>query len=286
MTIEDALFARLTRPLAPIPTGMAPDLVKMQPFSAMLFDVYGTLLISGAGEIGICRHAAPDMGNVQALLRRHGIDRRPDQIVGDLHQAVSRFHAVSRDQGIAHPEVDILQIWRQVLGVDDMARIRAVALEYELMVNPVYPMPGLDDLLPACRRGKIPMGIISNAQFYTIDILERFLKASLARQGFDPRLLFFSWQTGHAKPSTVMFEKAIKVLAKMRIPAGSVLYVGNDMRNDIWPARYVGFKTALFAGDRRSLRLRASDESCRNLSADLIVTDLRQLIAGIATFQS
>jgi len=76
-----------------------------------------------------------------------------------------------------------------------------------------------------------------------------------------------------------MFNRAKAVLFDMGIPAASVLYVGNDMRNDILPAKAVGFKTALFAGDRRSLRPRKSDDCCRDLSPDLIVTDLQQLIA-------
>jgi putative hydrolase of the HAD superfamily len=58
--------------------------------------------------------------------------------------------------------------------------------------------------------------------------------------------------------------------------------VGNDMLNDIYPAKKLGFQTALFAGDARSLRLRTDDPRCRNLSADLILTDLEQLIGYIS----
>jgi putative hydrolase of the HAD superfamily len=53
--------------------------------------------------------------------------------------------------------------------------------------------------------------------------------------------------------------------------------VGNDMLKDIWPAARLGCKTALFAGDRRSLRLREDDERCRELEPDLVVDDLSQL---------
>jgi putative hydrolase of the HAD superfamily len=53
------------------------------------------------------------------------------------------------------------------------------------------------------------------------------------------------------------------------------------MLNDIYPAHKLGFQTALFAGDARSLRLRADDSRCLNLSADLILTDLGQLIDHI-----
>ena len=54
--------------------------------------------------------------------------------------------------------------------------------------------------------------------------------------------------------------------------------MGNDMLNDILPARSVGFRTALFAGDKRSLRLRRDDPRCNNLKPDMILTDLIQLV--------
>ena len=58
----------------------------------------------------------------------------------------------------------------------------------------------------------------------------------------------------------------------------AVLYVGNDMLNDIYPAAKAGFKTALFAGDSRSLRLRKDKPKCKYLSADIVITDLIQLL--------
>ena len=50
------------------------------------------------------------------------------------------------------------------------------------------------------------------------------------------------------------------------------------MLNDIYPARQLGFQTALFAGDARSLRLRPEDPRCSDLPVDIILTDLGQLI--------
>jgi putative hydrolase of the HAD superfamily len=74
-----------------------------------------------------------------------------------------------------------------------------------------------------------------------------------------------------------MFKLAAEVFSRREILPASVLYVGNDMCNDILPAKTIGFQTALFAGDRRSLRRRADDDCCRGLVPDAIVTDLRQL---------
>jgi len=50
------------------------------------------------------------------------------------------------------------------------------------------------------------------------------------------------------------------------------------MLNDILPAQRIGFKTALFAGDKRSLRLRPDDARCEDIVPDIIVTDLLQLV--------
>ena len=281
MDSAETICARHIRPSAPIPTGVAPDLSKMQRFSAMLFDVYGTLLISGAGDIGFMQGPAQHVDDLQDLLQRYGINCTPDHLAGFLRLNIERIHADQRRKGIDDPEVDIVEVWRQVLGVMDIVALKEFALEYELIVNPVYPMPGLKDLLSAGKTSKMPMGIISNAQFYTVFLLEWFAGAALEKQGLDRRLLFFSWREGHAKPSTVMFNRAKAVLFGMGIPASSALVVGNDMRNDILPAKAVGFKAALFAGDRRSLRRSECDNHGRDIAPDLIITDLRQLIAGV-----
>ena len=281
MTVEKAIFERHIHPLTPIPTGVEPRLEGMQNFRAMLFDVYGTLLISGSGDIGISREQSVEEDDLRDLLRRCHIDRTPDGLSTALHRAIEQEHAKARRQGIDFPEVDIVRVWQTLLGVGDLNRLKSFILEYELTVNPVYPMPGLTTVLSTCHARRLPMGIISNAQFYTPYVMEWFLRSSLEESGFDPRLTFLSYRLGHAKPSMVMFKRAADELSRIGIPAEAALYVGNDMLNDIRPASAVGFRTALFAGDARSLRSRESDDRCRGLSPDLIVTDLRQLITGI-----
>lgn len=55
------------------------------------------------------------------------------------------------------------------------------------------------------------------------------------------------------------------------------LYVGNDMLNDILPAAQVGFRTALFAADKRSLRLRKDDPRVSQTVPDIVVTNLEEV---------
>jgi putative hydrolase of the HAD superfamily len=279
MKDEAAVFDRHIQPLEPIPTGETPTgLSKIRQVKAILFDVYGTLVISGSGDIDSQALTRKQKRGLEGLLRRHGIDRKPENIVDSLKRTIANDHRILRQEDVEYPEVDIVRVWKTVLGSGDTARVKAFALEYEMVVNPVYPMPGLGDLLSACRGQNRLLGIISNAQFFTPRLLERLLGASLDMCGFDPQLTFFSYRFRSAKPSSFMFEKAAEVFSHRRIAPASVLYVGNDMRNDILPAKTVGFKTALFAGDLRSLRRRADEARCRYLVPDVIITDLRQLI--------
>jgi putative hydrolase of the HAD superfamily len=79
----------------------------------------------------------------------------------------------------------------------------------------------------------------------------------------------------------MLFDLAVQRLFQLDVHSASVLYIGNDMLNDIYPARNAGFATALFAGDKRSLRLRQHDPRCADVSADLVITDLSQLLDHI-----
>lgn len=273
------------RPLVPIPTGVTPKgLSKLGREKAMLFDVYGTLVISSAGECSAYEDHE-NQGAIRDVLRRFEIIKKPEQVRKALRDAITREHARLLKAGIDYPEVDILRIWRSILGWDDSSRIRAFALAYELNINPIYPMPGIWELLRACGLRGLMLGIVSNAQFYTQDLLKGVLTDKLEAWVFDPRLTFYSYQYQRAKPSVHLFEMAARRLLASGIEPGACLFIGNDMRNDVLPAKTVGFQTALFAGDQRSLRWRKDDPRCRDLIPDMVVTDLRQLILKKAGFE-
>jgi len=178
-----------------------------------------------------------------------------------------------KKKGRDFPEVEIDRIWMRVLKKKEISTVRAFAVEFELIVNPVYPMPHLEKMLSVCKKQNIVMGIISNAQFYTPYLFDWFFDSTLEDLGFHPDLIFYSYNVGYAKPSPFMFQLAAEKLKGMSISALSTLYIGNDMLNDIYPAKKTGFKTGLFAGDARSLKLRKNDPRCKDISADLIITD-------------
>lgn len=269
----------LSSPLEPRPTDAKPSIEPLPGIRAVLFDVYGTLVISASGDIGLAGERDGD-DSFAAALHAAGIQAPEGVGAQELEQAIRAFHAERKAAGLEFPEVDILDLWRKVIpGQGDLS---ALAVEYECRVNPVWPMPGLAEVLDDLRSRDLVLGIVSNAQFYTPLMMEGFLGASLSDLGFDAECCGWSYRLLEAKPSTRIYQAALEGLRGIHgISPGEVLYVGNDVRNDIWPASLTGCRTALFAGDARSLRLREDDPRCAGVVPDRVVTDLRQICIDI-----
>ncbi len=275
---NNSLVSKYITPLSPLPTLVNPSGKLKGEVQCIIFDIYGTLFISGSGDIGIPIKEPQQAETLEKLLIKFRITKSPRSLLNDLFSTIEAAHSASKEKGIDFPEVVIEQIWMQVLENDDLETVRAFAVEFELIANPVYPMPHLKELLAGCKNLNLLMGIISNAQFYTPYLFHWFLNSSPEDLGFHPDLTLYSFKSGHAKPSAFMFQAAVDTLKRMKVPEHATLYVGNDMLNDIYPAQKAGFQTVLFAGDTRSLRLRKDNPKCKDLAADLIITDLAHLL--------
>lgn len=272
------------RELAPRPTEAADRIVALPDIRAVLFDIYGTLLISASGDVGanVGDHRAKAFQDVVALVES-GDDVSGEAGVECFQAQILAMHEESRTAGIPYPEVDIVEVWRQTMRElcgwsDQQADYRRMAVEYEMRVNPTWPMPGVLPTLEALHQSGRVLGIVSNAQFFTPLLFPALVGKSLDELGFVDRLTYFSFEHGMAKPGLQLFEMAREEFALRDISAEQVLYVGNDMLNDVMASASVGFRTALFAGDARSLRLRESDGRVHGVEADIVVTALPQLI--------
>jgi len=275
---KNDMISEYITPVSPVPTSLTPSGKLEEKIEVILFDVYGTLFISRSGDIGMAKKKTPQTEKLEKLLQEFGIKKDAQSVLNRFYAAIENQHELLKKKGVDFPEVEIDQIWMRVLETDDIERVRAFAVTYELITNPVYPMPNLEKMLSVCQDSNVLMGIISNAQFYTPYLFNWFLGSLPEDLGFHPDLILYSYEFGYAKPSTFMFQVAAERLKHMDMSVGSALYIGNDMLNDIYPAKQAGFKTALFAGDERSLRLRENDPKCKDLSADLVITDLIQLL--------
>ncbi|MDR3201171.1 MAG: HAD family hydrolase [Spirochaetales bacterium] len=283
------LIRRYSPPSEPLPvTARLPEAdtagasVEAPGIRAYLFDVYGTLFTSASGDIGTLHRAddAPADSRARELLAPFLEDCGLPRLVSLFAAAVTAEHAKRREAPAGEqitPEVDVRKIWANILQTNEEAAAD-FALRFELSVNPVYPMPGLADMLGRLASAGIPLGIVSNAQFFTPLLFNAFLNQTPEALGFLPHLCVYSFREGVAKPSPPLFQKASRALAALGIRPHETLYMGNDMLNDIWAAKQAGFRTALFAGDGRSLRLRENDPRCAGLKPDFIVKSLLQLI--------
>lgn len=217
------------------------------------------------------------IAGIDALLKKYGISLSPSQIEDLLFQTIKSDHAKKKAAGINFPEVTIDRIWMQLFQFKNLAIARCFAVEYEMIVNPVYPMPYLLETLQRLKQKNIPLGIISNAQFFTPHLFDFFCGDFPDKLGFDPDLIFYSYDYGYAKPALYLFDQAVFALNRKGLKPADVIYVGNDMLNDIYPAHTIGFQTCLFAGDARSLRLRKKNSKCESIKPDAIIIELNQL---------
>ncbi len=293
----ERIIRNKSKPLIPLPTKVEPKFTYKGDFSAVLFDIYGTLFISGSGDIGTITNENPS-AVFSRVFEQCGIypaGEKTSRLIGEkahtlFYRIIEDEHTSGRSQGIDYPEVDIIHVWKKLLillhkegHISELKHVHDIsvvcAIEYETAVNPVWPMPYALKTIHSLVDKNIHLGLISNAQLFTPLLFNVFFGDSSEGLGFNSSLCFFSFEKRTAKPSLKLFQSAQGELKnRWGIDPSRVLYVGNDMLNDIYPASRIGFKTALFAGDQRSLRLRPDDERCKTLQPDMIVTNLTQIL--------
>ena len=287
-----SLVSGLSSAMDVVPTDAQPLMETLAGMEGVIFDVYGTMLLSGSGEVGTAKlldHASAMTDSLRAVGLR-GVSDECGHVGGEaLKEAIVACHAGKKEEGMAYPEVEIRDVWKDVLrvlrdrcgleGVLDAQGIEQLAIHYEARVNPVWPMPGIREVLPALRAKRMALGIVSNAQFYTQHLFPALLGSSLEELGFDPALCVWSYRVGEAKPSETLFDQLLTGLQRRGgPPPDQCVYVGNDMLNDVTAASRAGLRTVLFAGDARSLRWRKDDPRCDGISADAVITEWPQLL--------
>ena len=294
LSLQTQVYDRFS-PSKPIATQVKSKLSPLPNVRGVLFDVYGTLVISASGEVSTAAELPDEthltQGESQALETlpqplRSSISEcfSPSK---ELKKQIVKYHKQNQSPTLQYPEVDIIALWHRIflqqLPKDMHSKLSLLmlarfALEYELQHNPTPLMPGCLELITWLAARDFYMGIISNAQFYTPIILATLLGChNLENIHILPDLCFWSYHYGYSKPQPELFQHACKALAEHDLQPSEILYLGNDMRNDVWGAAQAGFLTALFAGDQRSLRLRTDIEEVATTQPNLIITELRQL---------
>jgi putative hydrolase of the HAD superfamily len=254
---------------------------------AVIFDVYGTLVISGSGDVGSA-DTADHLDRISQSLEAVGFAQSLaiEPTTRMLHEEIEGMNQSRRSESCPKPEVDIVEVWSRVLdrcGIErsqqPVGEVVRLAAEYEARANPTWPMPESERLLLKLREATVSLGIVSNAQVFTPPLVTDLANSkNIEEAGFDLELCFFSNRYRQSKPGPRLFDALGKSLQRRGILPYEAIYVGNDMLNDVWAASVAGLRTAWFAGDARSIRWRQDDPRCRSLRPDVVLTDLMQLL--------
>jgi len=289
---------------------LTPSLTDLSSVRAVLWDVYGTFSGVDLGDMEqslqhedrllAAARATVQEFSLQETLQRLDTSLPPETTLRDLYtQLIADSHLRSLAQGIEYPEVQIEQIWLALiqqclahglsLPSDEPPLYSAYRWAYffESALQQMYLYPHAAQTVHLLKQSGIIQGIISNAQFYTPVHLRRMLRQALDRPDlqlqhfFLESLVLFSFEMGFSKPNIRTFERALEILSRQGITPPEILYIGNDMLNDIWPASRCGLRTMLFAYDPSQTTLRTDDPRCRDLKPDSVVTDMPQITSQI-----
>lgn len=282
--------------LQPIATDIKTNLSTDSNIKCVIFDIYGTLLISSSGDIDKLELSPSFILEAFSQCGIKIISSDPNkvarEIIEEYKQTIDELKYSAKNNDIENPEIDIRDVWgiiiqslyyRNLINKPWVDEVELLAIYFETLSNKVYPMPFMKKTILQLCEQKIPMGVISNAQFYTPVIMNYFLDNKIDDKEenikyFDPDLSVFSYQEKIGKPNVVLYEKALKTCQKKyKLQSHEILFVGNDMLKDIYPAHTVGMRTALFAGDTRSLRLREDDPRTFGLMPDYTIDSLEQI---------
>jgi FMN phosphatase YigB (HAD superfamily) len=163
---------------------------------------------------------------------------------------------------------------------------RKVAYFFHRCLQGTACYPGAAHAMLRVRSAGRMQGLLADAQSFTALQLQRGLADQVPgirlEDLLDDGLRFLSCQMQGRKPSERIFRKVQTALKETGLAPEEVLHVGNSMVRDVAPARRLGFRTALFAGDKNSLQ--ATPEQLKDPASrpDVLLTELSQLAEVIS----
>ena len=274
---------------------------------AVLWTVYGSLLAIPTGELQFESHldfvtdAALDK-TVLEFKMWNAMSRKPGAPSAQLKEMFKKSYdtlRLSGSGGEKHPEIPAERIWEDIVKklvareyTIDAAQYgspaefaRKIAYFYHASIQGTGCYPGAADTLKLLADRGIQQGLLADGQCFTPVQLLRGLRTQ--DPGFDLAMVLpaplrsISAECKARKPSATIFQAAITALAARGIAPSETLHVGSHLARDIAPAKKLGMKTALFAGDKASLVAtgdRLKDPATR---PDILLTELPQLLDAI-----
>jgi FMN phosphatase YigB (HAD superfamily) len=280
-----------------------PHLVRLPGLRAVIWNVYGTLLAINTGDL-IFEH--PDKfimdvaldKTIQEFKMWGSMSRKPGQPADYLAQIYRKLLDEQRTVpgGVdKHPEVLGDWLWQAFIkkllqkeysfdtgfygSLNEFSRKVAYFFHASLQGTACYP--GAAQALRQVRQSGLIQGLLADGQCFTLVQLERGLKQQdpslVLDEVVDPDLRVLSSDLRARKPSERLFRHVLTLLNQRQITPDQVLHIGSRVAQDLMPARRLGMKTGLFAGDRASLQATAEQLKEPASRPDVLLTEVDQV---------
>jgi FMN phosphatase YigB (HAD superfamily) len=306
LTLEQYVDSLSTRdlvwpsPPAPIAVKAKPHLQRLPEVRLVACNVYGSLLGIATGSL-VFEHPTKLVMDValdktvqefkmwQSMSRKPG---QPSEYMYELYKKALDDLRLAASPGEKHPEIVAEKIWDNIVKklqkkdykYDAMTLgsfpdlLGKIAYFFHASLQGTAPYPGLTETLEDIGSRGVKLGLLADAQSFTMTQLQRALGDGVhLHEMFPTNLRSLSFEVGGKKPSERLFKHFLAAAAKQGFEPGAILHLGSRIIEDIAPAKKLGMKTALFAGDKESLRATAEQFKDPALRPDLLLTDLAQL---------
>jgi FMN phosphatase YigB (HAD superfamily) len=280
-----------------------PHLAELPEIRVVTWSCYGTLLAIAGGELyyehpqQLLMDVALDK-TVQEFRMWGSMSRKPGQpaeYMGQLYRNALTELRSAPSPGEKHPEIAVERAWESILkkllqkeyqfdagffgSLNEYSR--KVAYFFHASLQGVGCYDGAAAALRALHRRGVVQGLIADAQCFTAVQLGRCLarqdEAARLEELIDPGLRALSFEVRARKPSEQMFRHLLARAEERGLKAGQVLHVGSRITHDVAPARKLGMRTALFAGDKASLEAKKRHLKDPASRPDVLLTELTQI---------
>jgi FMN phosphatase YigB (HAD superfamily) len=280
-----------------------PHLVRLPEVRAVIWNVYGTLLAISGGELyfehpeKFVMDVALDK-TIQEFKMWGSMSRKPGHPADYLREI---YHNLLVEQQMLpsgsekYPEVQADRLWEGFIkkllqkdysfdagfygSLNEFSRKVAYFFHASLQGTTCYPEAA--QALRDVQLKNLAQGLLADAQCFTTVQLERGLMQQDpdARVDglIDPELRSLSSEVRGRKPSDRLFRHMLNRLGQQNLEPGQVLHIGSRIAQDIVPARRLGMKTGLFAGDRASLQATPKQLKEPASRPDVLLTKLSQI---------
>ena len=157
--------------LQPIPTSIKTNLSTKSNINCVLFDIYGTLLISSSGDIDKLELSTSFILESFSKCGIKIISPNPievaKEILEEYKETIAELKYNVNKNNIESPEIDIRDVWeiiiqslyyRKLIDKPWIDEVKLLAIYFETLSNKVYPMPYMKETILQLRKQKIPIG--------------------------------------------------------------------------------------------------------------------------------